>query len=117
MVDDDGRVLRALRELIDTSAGMRVIATARSGPDALAADRRGAPDVALVDVMLPSPEEGLGVVRALTARGRRVIAMSVSAAVRARALAAGATAFVEKGPDAQPLVTALRHSAEPTLDQ
>jgi len=48
-------------------------------------------------------------------RGRRVVATSVSAAVGNDALAAGAVRFVEKAPDAERLLTALRHSAERCL--
>jgi DNA-binding NarL/FixJ family response regulator len=117
VVDDDARVRRALHGLIDASGGMQVVATAGDAGDALHADEHAGAAVALVDVLLPARADGLGVVRELAMRGRPVVATSVSAAVRNDALAAGARCFVEKAPDAQPLLTALRHSAEQQLDE
>ena len=112
VVDDDARVRRALEELIDASEGMRFVASARDMRQALEEDERAAPAVALVDVLLPERAAGLAVIRALSARGRPVVAASVSAGVGDEALAAGAVRFVEKAPDPQPLLAALRHSAE-----
>jgi DNA-binding NtrC family response regulator len=116
VVDDDARVRRALHDLIDASGGMQVVATAAGVGEALEVDARTGPLVALVDV-LPDRADGVELVRALAGRGRRVVAISVSAAVRDDALAAGAVRFVEKAPDAQRLLTALRHSAERGLDE
>lgn len=117
VVDDDARVRRALHALIDASGGMQVVATAGEVGEALDVDARTAPVVALVDVLLPDLADGVELVRALVRRGRRVVAISVWAAVRDDALAAGAVRFVEKAPDAQRLLTALRHSAERCLDE
>ena len=117
VVDDDARVRSALRDLIDASGGMHVIATAGDASNALRADGSAGSAVALVDVLLPNRADGLGVVRELALRGRPVVATSVSAAVRNDALAAGARCFVEKAPDPHQLLTALRHSAERQLDE
>jgi DNA-binding NarL/FixJ family response regulator len=117
VVDDDARVRRALHDLIEASEGMQVVASAGDVIKALQADECTSPAVALVDVLLPDLADGVGVVRALTLRGRPVVATSVSAAVRNDALAAGALRFVEKGPDDQRLLTALRHSAERRDDE
>ena len=117
VVDDDARVRRALHDLIEASGGMQVVATAGDLSEALAADERTSPAVALVDVLLPDRADGIDVVRALTLRGRPVIATSVSASVRSDALAAGALRFVEKSPDDQRLLSVLRHSAERCLDE
>lgn len=111
VVDDDARVCRALADLINATEGMRVAAIARDLSQALDADERATPAVALVDVLLPKPADGLAVVEALSLSGRPVVATSVSAAVRGAAIAAGAVRFVEKGPDAQPLLAALRQAA------
>lgn len=116
VVDVDARVRSALRELIDAS-GMQVVATAADANAALNEDERRVPAVALVDVMLPDRVDGLSLVERLSTRGRAVLATSVSAAVGRDALAAGALAFIEKGPDPQRLLTELRHLAEPALDQ
>ena len=117
VVDDDARVRRALRDLIDASGGMQVVATAGNSSEALEADQCTGPAVALVDVLLPGRDDGIDVIRALTLRGRPVVATSVSASVRDEALAAGASHFVEKAPEAQRLLTALRHPAEQHLDE
>ena len=117
VVDDDARVRRALRDLIDASGGMQVVAAAGNSAEALEADQCTGPAVALVDVLLPDRDDGIDVIRRLTLRGRPVVATSVSASVRDEALAAGASRFVEKAPDTQQLLTALRHSAEQRLDE
>jgi two-component system nitrate/nitrite response regulator NarL len=109
VVDDDPRVREALRELITAAGTMRVVASVGSLHDALKADERLAPDVALVDILLPDRADGIALVRALVDRGRRVVAASVAGASRADALAAGAACFVEKSPDSEPLLAALRH--------
>jgi DNA-binding NarL/FixJ family response regulator len=117
VVDDDARVRRALRDLIEASGGMQVVATAGGVSEALEADDRTSPAVALVDVLLPERTDGIDVVRELTLRGRPVVATSVSASVRDDALAAGALSFVEKSSDHQRLLSVLRHSAEGSLDE
>jgi CheY-like chemotaxis protein len=117
VVDDDARVRRALHDLIEALGGMRVVAIAGNYNEALEADQCSDPAVALVDVLLPNRADGIGVVRELALRGRPVVATSVSAAVRNEALAAGASRFVEKTPDAQRLLSALRHAAERHLDE
>ena len=115
VVDDDARVRLALRNVIDAS-GMQVVATAANANAALDEDERWVPAVALVDVMLPDRVDGISLVQRLSARGRAVLATSVSAAVGQEALAAGASSFIEKGPDPQRLLTELRHLAEPSVD-
>ena len=101
VVDDDARVRRALCALIRSAPGLSVVAEASSGPATLRADEELAPDVVLLDVLLPSLREGLEVLDHLVARGRAVVALSIREELRATALAAGAVAFVEKyaGPD------------------
>jgi DNA-binding NarL/FixJ family response regulator len=117
VVDDDPRVRRALHDLIEASGGMQVVATVGDARQAFEADELTSPAVALVDVLLPDQADGIDVVRELALRGRRVVATSVSASVRNDALAAGALRFVEKSPDDQRLLSALRHSAERCLDE
>lgn len=108
VVDDDARVRSALRALIDSSAGLCAWGEASSGPDALRADAALGPDVVLLDLMLPSSDDGLEALAALVARGRAVVALSIRATLGPAALATGAAAFVEKGADPDLLVGALR---------
>lgn len=102
VADDDARVRRAVCALIRSAPGLSVVAEVSSGPATLRADEELAPDVVLLDVLLPSLAEGLEVLDALVARGRAVVALSIRGGLQATTLAAGARAFVEKyaGPDA-----------------
>jgi CheY-like chemotaxis protein len=107
VVDHDPRVLRALTGLLSATDGLSVSATATTAPDALAADAEHAPDVAVVDLMLPGLDDGLGLVRRLFRRGRVVLATSLSGAAREAGLAAGASGFVEKAGDPEAVVAAV----------
>lgn len=111
VVDDDARVRRALCALLGSAPGLSVAGEASSGPTTLQADEDLAPDIVLLDILLPSPDEGLAVLNRLAAKGRTVVAFSVREALRTSVLAAGAAAFVGKyaGPDA--LLAALREVA------
>ena len=108
VVDNDARVRAALCALIASSPGLSVAGQASSGSGACEADEALHPDVVVLDLLLPSAEDGLDVLRRLAASGRAVVALSVRDGLRAEALAAGAVAFVEKyaGPD--PLLETLR---------
>jgi len=108
VVDDDARVRRAVRALIESSAGLSFAGEASSGPTALRADEALVPDVVLLDLLLPSAEEGLAVLRRLVARGRAVVAVSIGDTMSGAALAAGAATFVGKGAGPDPLLDALR---------
>ena len=101
VADDDARVRRAVCALIRSSPGLAVAGEASSAAATLRADEELAPDIVLLDVLLPSADEGLDVLRRLAANGRTVVTLSVREAFRTTALSAGATAFVEKyaGPD------------------
>jgi DNA-binding NarL/FixJ family response regulator len=101
-VDDDARVRRALCALIESSPGLSVAGEASSRPAAYEANEALCPDVVVLDILLPSAEDGLEVLRQLAATGRAVVVLSIRDGLRAEAFAAGAVAFVEKyaGPDA-----------------
>ena len=108
IVDDDARVRHALRALISSSDGLCPLGEASSARGALAADEELGPDVVLLDLLLPSVDDGLEVLAVLVARGRTVVALSLRAALAAAALAAGAAAFVEKGASPDHLLSTLR---------
>ena len=114
VVDDDARVRQALRALIESCEGLMVSGEAASGPDAKRADEEAVADVVLLDVFLPSPEEGLGVLADLVARGRRVVALSIHGELGRAVLALGAVAFVEKSAGPDVLVDALRIASTST---
>ncbi len=102
VVDNDARVRAALCALIASSPGLSLAGQASSGPGACEADEALHPDLVVLDLLLPSTEDGLHVLRRLAASGRAVVALSIRDGLRAEAIAAGAVAFVEKyaGPDA-----------------
>jgi CheY-like chemotaxis protein len=112
VVDDDARVRAAVCALIESS-GLPVAGEASSGTGAYQAIEALDPDIVVLDlllpsaedgldVLLPSAEDGLEVLRRLVASGRPVVALSIREGLRAQAIAAGAVAFVAKyaGPDA-----------------
>jgi len=108
VVDDDARVRLALCALLTSCHGLSVAGHASSGPDALRADEQLGPDVVLLDLLLPSAQEGLDVLRRLVGRGREVVALSIRVQLRRAALDAGAAAFVEKGVSPDVLLEVLR---------
>jgi two-component system nitrate/nitrite response regulator NarL len=107
VVDDDARVRRAVCALIRYSPGLAVAGEASSATETLRADDELAPDIVLLDLLLPSPDEGLDVLRRLATGGRTVVALSVREGLRTTAVAAGAAAFVEKYAGADELLAAL----------
>ncbi len=111
VVDNDPRVRAALRALIESSPGLSVAGEASSASGAYQADARLCPEVVVLDVLLPTAQDGLEVLKRLAESGRAVVALSIREGVRAAAVAAGAAAFVEKyaGPDA--LLETLRDVA------
>ena len=113
VIESDARVRRALEQLIDAEEGMEVVAAAASARDVRVADGRAAADVVLLDLLMPSVGAGLGLVGDLAGAGYAVVATSLAGSARAAAMEAGATCFIEKGPDPAALLAAIRHSAEP----
>ncbi len=101
VVDNDARVRAALCALIGSSPGLSVAGEASSTSAAYEAEARLCPDVVILDILLPTAQDGLAVLRHLAATGRVVVALSIREGLRTAALGAGAAAFVEKyaGPD------------------
>lgn len=97
IADDDARVRHALRALIACEPGVVVVGEAGCVKNVLACDSVLQPSVILLDILQSRLEEGLALIRALTERGRPVVAISMRGGLREAALAAGARAFVEKG--------------------
>ncbi len=97
VVDDDARVRRALRTLIESSPDLTVAAQAATETQTLELDLQLKPDIVVLDLLLPAASNGLNALRELIRRGRPVVAISISGGLRAAALGAGADAFLEKG--------------------
>lgn len=99
IVDDDARVRRALRTLIDSSPDLRVVGEAATSTETLDVVTVENPDVVIVDMLLPDASDGLALTRTLSNSGKVIVAISMLASLRQDALAAGAMGFFEKGGD------------------
>jgi DNA-binding NarL/FixJ family response regulator len=109
IVDDDPRVRRALRSLIECSPDLTVVGEADSTPSATRLDLELLPDVVVLDLLLPQPPEGAQVLRELRDRGRPVVAISAMGELGPQAMVAGAHVFLEKhGRDVDDLLDMIR---------
>jgi DNA-binding NarL/FixJ family response regulator len=108
IVEDDPRVRTALRRFLSALDDFEVVGEAAGRDCALGLVRDLAPTVALVDVHLPDPTEGLGLLHALTDLGIPVVALSMHDSVRGSALAAGADQFLAKDSAPDLMIAALR---------
>ena len=102
VVDNDPRVRAALSAVIGSSPGLAILGEASSRLGAYEAIDSLRPDVVVLDILLPTAQDGLEVLQHLAACGRPAIALSIREDLREAAFAAGAVAFVAKysGPDA-----------------
>jgi len=108
IVDDDARVRRALRSLIECSLDLIVVGETGSTPSATRLDLELLPDVVVLD-LLPQAPEGMQVLRELRDRGRPVVAISRVGELGPQAMVAGAHAFLEKhGRDVDDLLDMIR---------
>jgi DNA-binding NarL/FixJ family response regulator len=109
IVDDDARVRRALRSLIDCSPDLTVVGEAGSTRSATRLDLELLPDVVVLDLLLPQAPEGMEVLRELRGRDRPVVAISRMGELGPKAMVAGAHAFLEKhGRDVDDLLDMIR---------
>jgi two-component system, NarL family, invasion response regulator UvrY len=96
IVDDDARVRRALRSLIECASDLVVVGEAGSTLSAKRLDLELGPDVVVLDLLLPEAPDGMQVLRELRRRDRPVVAISGMGELGSRAMVAGAHAFLEK---------------------
>src|SRR6266508_2066262 len=54
LVDDDASFLHSLEALLTGEPGLEIVGTAASGKEALAVAARAEPDVAVIDVLMPT---------------------------------------------------------------
>ena|GEM_PF-1180323 len=112
IVDDDARVRRALRGLIDCASDLTVVGEAGSTRSARRLDLELGPDVVVLDLLLPQASDGLGVLRELRGRDRPVVAISRMGELGPQAMAEGAHAFLEKhGRDVDDLLDMIRSAS------
>lgn len=111
IVDDEALVRAALRSILESSGDIRVVADC-DGHDALAAVTATRPSLVLLDAVMPAPDDGLTVLRALRALPSppavaMLTAFDTSAHIHA-AMAAGATGFLLKDTAVGTLIDAVR---------
>jgi DNA-binding NarL/FixJ family response regulator len=109
IVDDDARVRRALRSLIECSQDLTVVGEAGSARSATRLDLELRPDVVVLDLLLPQAHDGMRVLRELRGRDRPVVVISRMGELGPQAMVAGAHAFLEKdGRDVDDLLDMIR---------
>jgi two-component system response regulator NreC len=114
LADDHPVVRRGLRALLDAQTGFVVVGEAGEGQAALALVERQAPQVLVVDLMMPGLS-GLEVTRQVTRRfpGTRVIVLSMygSEGYVLEALRNGAAGYVLKDASSDEVVRGIREVA------
>jgi DNA-binding NarL/FixJ family response regulator len=118
LVDDQPAVLQGLRMRLELERDFMVAGEAGDGPTAVGLAITQSPDVVVLDLDMPGMD-GLATAVALRfmAPSAAVVILSIhdEIAVKDRALAVGATAFVEKTGKIEPLVEAIRRAAQGVL--
>jgi DNA-binding NarL/FixJ family response regulator len=108
IADDDGRVRRALRALIEADPRFEVVGEVSSVREVEECIHAPLPTIILVDMLFPTASEGLRLVRMLSrCRGCAVVAISAQDSLRTAALRAGALAFLNKGESPDAILGAL----------
>ncbi len=107
VVEDDGRVRRALVELLGSDTGITVVGACGDAGTARRLIAALRPDIVLVDLLLPKAAIGLALVAELSRDGVTVVAMSVRDGMRDRALSAGAITFVQKDGDSDVFIATV----------
>jgi DNA-binding NarL/FixJ family response regulator len=111
LADDHGVLRDGLRRLIETDSGIRVVAAANDGREAVAKAAQTHPEVAVMDISMPGLN-GIEATRSITAASpaTRVLILSMhgSTDVVRRALAAGARGFLHKDSSGEEIVAAIR---------
>jgi len=100
--DDQAGFRQLVAVVLGLEPGIEVIGEAGDGREAITLAERLQPDVLLLDIAMPVMDglEALPRVREVSPATQVVVLTGVTAAsIRERALAAGASAFIEKGID------------------
>jgi DNA-binding NarL/FixJ family response regulator len=119
IADDHRLTLDAVAEAIGREQGLRVVAQASSGREAIALVSRFKPDVALVDMHMPGSVDGLTAAERITKKYPDVRVVIISgftdeSAVK-MAFRRGADAFMSKAIDPRDIGPALRQVVEGTV--
>ena len=111
LVDDHDLVRKGIRRLLDDNNGIKVIAEAPDGEQAIRQIRKQKPDVILMDISMPGIG-GLEATRKITrvSPDIKVIVVTIhdDDPFPARLLEAGATGYITKGCDVDEIIRAIR---------
>lgn len=114
LVDDHRLVRQGVRDFLATQADITVVAEAASGAQALQAAAENAPDVALIDLVMPGLD-GVEVIRRLTQASPRTRLVVLTSYHDDRyvfpALQAGAISYLLKDTGPDELANAVRNAA------
>jgi DNA-binding NarL/FixJ family response regulator len=114
LCDDQAAFREVVGVILSLEPGIDVVGQAADGLEVIDLVERLRPDVLLLDVAMPELDgiEALPRIRAASPETDVVIVTGFgSSAVRERALAAGATRYVEKGADMDALVGEIRDAS------
>jgi len=111
LVDDHDLVRKGIRRLLDDSSGIKVIAEAHDGEQAIRQIRKQKPDVILMDISMPGIG-GLEATRKITqvSPDMKVIVVTIhdDEPFPARLLEAGAAGYITKGCDVDEIIQAIQ---------
>lgn len=111
LVDDHDLVRKGIRRLLDDSSGIKVIAEAPDGEQAIRQIRKQKPDVILMDISMPGIG-GLEATRKITqvSPDMKVIVVTIhdDEPFPARLLEAGAAGYITKGCDVDEIIQAIQ---------
>ena len=114
LVDDHSIMRDLLRDALENTGEFQVVAQAADGQEALRMVEEAAPDVIVMDVIMPEMD-GIEACRQITELlpGTRVLMLTASNEQDAivRAIAAGATGYLQKYSGKEQLLTTLREVA------
>ncbi len=112
VVEGDARVRRGVRSVIESFPELEVAGEASSVATALRLLAQVPADIVVVDLALPTVEEGLNLVRDLSRNGCSVVVTSIHSTLAEPASRVGAFSFVEKDQrGAVGLIDAIRTAA------
>ena len=115
LVDDHSIMRDLLRDALENTGEFQVVAQAADGEEAVRVVQEAAPDVIVMDVIMPVMD-GIEACRQITGLlpGTRVLMLTASNEQDAivRAIAAGATGYLQKYSGKEQLLTTLREVAE-----
>jgi two-component system, NarL family, nitrate/nitrite response regulator NarL len=115
VADDNESVRGAIRDILQSESGWEVCGEARNGEEAVQQARELAPDIIIMDVMMPRRngiEATREIVRVAPQTCVLIMTLYEFPELRRQARSAGALGFVRKADSGQCLIPAVRSVAE-----